>query len=214
MEKLSYEYITGLFDGEGCISSTLTYTKGKYEKYPRIAVQLSITNQHKGVLLEVMNICGGSVSLKESNTGCYVWKLTGKNNMKVFLESIKPFSIIKRDQIELALLFIETLRTENLGCCPLSQNIHEIRYYIHKRLIDAKKIVPADGDISEQIAEIAGKSLWDNPQPSLYEEGSETIMAASLRDDGIVRPIQQCIETGRNDQSLSNESNKSDTAIR
>ena len=103
-------------------------------------------------------------------------------------------------------MYIKTVRQENLGCVPLSHETHQLRKYIHEELIRAKSMVPFDGDIEMQSSEIAGTSLWENPQGSLFklEEPSETIMEPSLRDDGIVRTAPQDAEVGRNDQSTLN----------
>lgn len=83
---------------------------------------------------------------------------------------------------------------------------HSTYFRIGYGFLDYEKLVPADGDISMQSFEIAGKSQVDNPQRSLFnlEERSETIMEPSFKeDDGIVRAAWQHAEIGRNDQFAS-----------
>lgn len=129
-------YIAGFFDGEGCISSTSQYIKGKYEMFPRVSIQITITQKDKYILELVQNIYGGEIS--EKGSGCHVLRIVGKGNMKRFLTAIYPYSICKKEQIELALSFIETIREENLGCKPLPVCIHEQRGDIHNKLKELK----------------------------------------------------------------------------
>lgn len=77
---------------------------------------------------------------------------------------------------------------------------HSAYFRIGCGWLDYEKLVPADGDISMQNPEIAGKSHVDNPQRNFFEGRSETIMGSSQVDDGIVRAAWQHAEVGRNDQ--------------
>jgi hypothetical protein len=141
---MSYEtaYIAGLFDGEGCVSSSLVWVEGKYEKYPRIQVQLSITNQDIKCLEFVQEEFGGAIRDKaDKKSRCYVWSLTGKRPMKDFLVSLYPYFITKKEQAKEALDFIETLRDQNLGCTPLGSEVHDKRLRIHENLKKLKVIV-------------------------------------------------------------------------
>jgi hypothetical protein len=79
---------------------------------------------------------GGSVVFKERNVKfhCHTLRIIGKENMKRFLLAIYPYAVEKKEQIELALKFIETIREENLGCVPLSEETHTSRGDIHSKL--------------------------------------------------------------------------------
>ncbi len=140
---LSNQYVAGLFDGEGCISSSRQFIQGKYEKYPRVRIQIQIANCHKGIMDLLIKWFGGGCTDKMGRKDykgkrCYAWRINGKVNMTKFLNDIKDHSIIKRKQIELALEFCETLRDENLGCFPLGKITHEIRDKIHFGLRELK----------------------------------------------------------------------------
>lgn len=183
-------YIAGFFDGEGCISSQEYWERGKYEKYPRINLQISITNTNKEVLNLIRGVFGGTVrshgKKKRNHKKCYDWKLCGKEKMRVFLTSILPYLVVKKEDAELGLKFIETLREENLGCVPLTVDIHKLRYEIHLALRKRKPTAPHIRNDMKQRAEIAGTSRTDNPQPS-PEKGRFNDYNSSVRkDDGIV----------------------------
>ncbi len=134
--ELSDEYIAGFFDGEGCISSNLTYTTGKYEKYPWVSVRISISNTARDVLEAIRDKYGGSVCSKGGgkNKNCFHLRICGKDKMYKFLIAIYPYCIIKKEQISIALEFIESLRSENLGNKPLPVEIHDMRQRVHNSL--------------------------------------------------------------------------------
>lgn len=120
LEKL---YIAGFFDGEGSVSIARCSTPGEkirggragyfYEKY---FLQLSIVNTHRGVLEKVQYLYGGSIrqgTKVEGRRTCYVWALRGKHARR-FLQEMYPLVHIKRDQIALALKFIDLPRAWNV----------------------------------------------------------------------------------------------------
>jgi len=137
-DVLSNEYVAGLFDGEGCVTSQMQWVKGKYEKYPRVHLRLSITNNSIRIMELLEEWFGGGSRKKQKNKDCYHWLVIGKKEMLRFLNYIKDFVIIKRDQVDLAIKFAETLRDENLGCVPLSKETHDLRFFIHNRLRELK----------------------------------------------------------------------------
>lgn len=177
-------YVAGFFDGEGCISSQESWIPGKYEKFPRINLQISITNTDKEVLNLIRGRFGGQISKHTKKTGklCYAWKLTGKDKMRVFLLSVLPYLIVKKEQALLALEFIDTLRKENLGCVPLPKEVHELRYKIHLALRKRKSKSPSEVTLKCKAPKLRGnpnvKSRAIRSQAS-DEEGSTTIMEPS-----------------------------------
>ena len=140
---LSNQYVAGMFDGEGCITTSRRFIKGKYEKYPRVSMQITITNCHTTLLKLIEKWFGGGIThkgkKKNENMPCYHWRVLGKLDMVRFLNSIKEYSIVKKEQIKLALEFCETLREENLGCKPLSKEVHALRDKVHFGLRRLKK---------------------------------------------------------------------------
>jgi len=134
---ISEQYVAGFFDGEGCITTQMQWIQGKYEKYPRVCLQVTIANTDLNILKLIENWFCGKIH-KCSTSGrmkrCYQWRITGKEAMMRFLNTIRPYVAVKKDQVELALEFCDTLRDENLGCVPLSKKTHAIRKRIHDEL--------------------------------------------------------------------------------
>lgn len=99
-------YIAGLFDGEGSLYITET-----------MQVRLSITNTYRPILDILAKEFGGTVT-KCANNGtrkrnCFVWQLCDER-MKLLLELIQPFLVIKSGHASIALLTIK----ERSGKCP------------------------------------------------------------------------------------------------
>ena len=184
--ELITAYIAGFFDGEGCISSQEYYEIGKYEKYPRITMQISVTNTDKEILNFIRGVFGGIItkhSKPAKQKQCYSWKLTGKDKMLRFLNTVLPYVMVKKEDVELGIQLANTLRSENLGCSPLDHSIHMKRLEIHNKLRKRKDPhVPHIRNGMKQSSKIAGNSRTDNPQGSPGNgEPSTTIMEPSER---------------------------------
>ena len=81
---ISSEYVAGIFDGEGCVTTSRQFIKGKYEKYPRVRMQICIANCHTGLLKEITKWFGGGYTDKNGKNRkmpCFSWRITGKKNM-------------------------------------------------------------------------------------------------------------------------------------
>jgi LAGLIDADG endonuclease len=128
------EWLAGFFDGEGCISGSLSFQSGKYIKNPRVTIQITITQKDKIILESIQKQYGGSIHEKKSGHPCWHLKWVGKENMSKILRTLSPYVICKRDQVLLALKFVETLRDDNLGCEPLPNYIHAERKEIYDKL--------------------------------------------------------------------------------
>lgn len=127
-------WLAGFFDGEGCITTQSVKIKGKYDNFPRVNMQIIITQKDRTVLDEIQKEFGGKVYSKGDGSKCSNLKIVGKQKMKTFLLSIYPYSKCKKEQIELALKFIETIREENLGCVAMPRVVHDLRDNIHWEL--------------------------------------------------------------------------------
>lgn len=116
---LSLEYVAGLFDGEGhVLIVTPGYDRnGDYtpsvwataRKTPCFAVHAGIANTYEPIMHELLRQFGGLINRNEyvttvlGNPGVkYTWRIHAKMACD-FLSAIRPFSIIKREQIDVAL---------------------------------------------------------------------------------------------------------------
>lgn len=99
-------YAAGVFDADGCIGIYEAMKNNEYKRYIRI--QVMVANNHGGMLLEFKNRYGGSVCY--AGAVCKQWRQDSKEKVRLFLEEIYPFSITKRDQIEIGLKFLSIPR--------------------------------------------------------------------------------------------------------
>lgn len=99
---MNNSYIAGLFDGEGYVGVT-SWQKGR-----SYMLRCTISNNDLPLLEMVQKECGGKINaksntdLKQSNQFHLVWH---SENTKIFLRSILPYLISKKEQVELALTF-------------------------------------------------------------------------------------------------------------
>lgn len=216
MKDIEKAYIAGFFDGEGCISLQAYYQEGKYGKFPRINMQINITQVNHKVLEYIQQFFGGKIhkGYKDSDkrSDCYKLTITGKINMEYFLDSIKEYVIVKKEDIKYGLEFINTLRSDNLGCVPLPEDIHELRRNIYNKMSRRRPFVPTRGDSCEQTPNMLEHPERAISRHRLYSKASETTKEHLSGDDGIVRAAWEHAESGRNDQ-IPEMGNNTDTVI-
>lgn len=116
--KISEEkkaYIAGFFDGEGCASFHRVGKSG-YNENGRDAcysVICCLTNNNIEPLNFIKNIFGGSIYESNRNGNpkhsiSYVLKFTSRTGAYVFLKSIKDYLIVKKDQVEVIIEYLES----------------------------------------------------------------------------------------------------------
>jgi hypothetical protein len=93
-------YFAGLFDGEGCV-----YIAKNNCGYS-LAVAMGLKRGYDCVLTEIFNIFGGNLRNvpKPYDGGVTRWYIHGKNSYN-FLKCMLPYSIIKKEQIMVAMEF-------------------------------------------------------------------------------------------------------------
>jgi hypothetical protein len=95
---LSFEYLAGLFDGEGCVQVTNTP-----------AVRAKLTSTHKPLIDLLEAQFGGNVSSnrahkKDDWKEAWTWTVYGQIALN-FLAGVKPFLVVKAEAANLALQF-------------------------------------------------------------------------------------------------------------
>ncbi len=111
-------YVAGLFDGEGSISYVpLDNGHGSWK--------LTITNtswpMHEWL---IERIGGGVTDMKHNRVPCWQWRLNRQKDVFLLMEAIRPYLVIKRDRVELAL---ESVLTKFGGRHPsLCRNGHRL----------------------------------------------------------------------------------------
>ena len=102
-------WMVGFFEAEGSISL-------KVVKHPKkktiVQVYIQLTNQVKAPLLYFAYSFGGTII---KDRGYYSWKIAGNNRVSVFLATIKPFALIKLEQILLAQRALAIQKQRGIG---------------------------------------------------------------------------------------------------
>jgi len=112
---LSPQYIAGLFDGEGSIHieknlakpGSKIWRRGYRNNCYRLVV--AIVNRNLRVLRMLKEEFGGTIMIHKSGFSkkslpAYQWRITDNRALK-FLETIKPYVIIKEPQVKLGITF-------------------------------------------------------------------------------------------------------------
>ena len=107
-------YLAGFFDGEGCIClSKRSYPKSKGYTFRVIC---TCVNANPKPIFRLQQLFGGSkVSKRWPNKGtmfAYYWQIEAHKAF-LFLKTLLPYLIVKKEEAELAILFQEARK--NLG---------------------------------------------------------------------------------------------------
>lgn len=155
--SLPYEYVSGLFDGEGWVRVQTPGWKISGEhvasrKFPSFQVVAGIAMTHKPLMLLLHDQFGGTLHgdnhyrrKNPKNRTIYRWHVQS-TSAKHFLQAIKPYSICKLEQVDLALELqehIEANKSKLVGrvaSAEFKQQIVEHRQALALRITQLKKI--------------------------------------------------------------------------
>jgi hypothetical protein len=112
----SWDYVAGLFDGEGCIDTQRMYTKGAHGEQlyvrPRLRICLSIVGEN--LLKSLRAQFGGHLSYRkpqsEKQQASVSWELLSEDDMRKFLVPFSAKLVLKREQANLALWWLDNLK--------------------------------------------------------------------------------------------------------
>lgn len=114
---ISWQWIAGFFDGEGCIGFHSRIRKDNRDRGGR---QLSITQKFPGVLHLIQKKCSkegiASRVIKQGRYSRLI--IQNKKNIKEFLIRVLLYSVIKKKQIELALELLSSIKVNNTKRIP------------------------------------------------------------------------------------------------
>jgi hypothetical protein len=131
---MDFRWLAGFFDGEGCVYlQSMTRVN---RRLPRYCLQISITQNDRFILEEIQKEFGGQVYLHKGRR-CYRWRITGMASLP-FLQAVCPYVRIKKDQVDLAIEFVASMRKANLGPVSMGDEVNERRFFIHNRLKELK----------------------------------------------------------------------------
>lgn len=124
-KELFYSFASGFFDGEGYIGMHIDNSKNP------IIIQLitSLTNTDIKVLIKLEQEFGGhihKIKKQEGKKHSWHWDIQDRITLKKFLTIILPYSIVKKQQIEYGLKFLELTRnSRNSKVTPEEQKIRQ-----------------------------------------------------------------------------------------
>ena len=116
MKRLSWKYLAGLIDGEGCIDIVVNKRDDVYYLQPRVRITMTV------VAKELMdNICNNFAGNREYRTtnnpkwnDSITWNASGYNRACTFLRNITNHLIVKKEQARFALWMESNLKGRRL----------------------------------------------------------------------------------------------------
>lgn len=153
MKRLSWKYIAGLIDGEGCIDFQFSYHKdypGRPYIRPRCRISMS---EPAKFLLDILhnNFQGDHHIIKRSFkspnwANAYCWGLHGKK-LRPFLQNIVNHLYIKKEQAKLAIWTIDNIMGKHVS--------NELRQHLKNEM----KAMKSDSHRLSETAVLKAKAL-------------------------------------------------------
>lgn len=120
MKRLSWKYVAGLIDGEGCIDLQITYHKD-YPGRPYISPRLRVSMAEAAKpVLEIFNAnFGGGLSKRPRKfdnpnwQDAWEWSLHGKS-LRPVLQNLVNHLIVKKEQAKLLIWMIDNLMGKHI----------------------------------------------------------------------------------------------------
>ena len=122
---MNIAWIAGFFDGEGCV---YIFPNGK-------GIQVSITQKNKASLELIKAFYGfGRIAYKDKNNQCHIWQVCSKIDILRFLRSIRQYVIVKKIDVEIGIIYAQTLDSKRHGYYRLDEQILNKRISLRKSL--------------------------------------------------------------------------------
>ncbi len=163
MKRLSWKYIAGFIDGEGCID--LTVTHGKYIQ-PRVRITQAAIG--KDVLDVLSTNHGGKVYLRRSQNAnwqdAYSWELTGYSPVCMLLRNVANHMIVKKEQARLILWMERNVKGKVLAPEARDTALNELKamkrdpHRLSERAQETLSLVMRQSDGSLAVGNVAGRS--------------------------------------------------------
>jgi intein/homing endonuclease len=140
MKRLSWKYIAGLFDGEGCLDIQVSK-----QNYITPRVRMAMAEPGLGVLEMLSNTYGGNIykrnrSSKNSDwMDAYSWEITSYKRCCYFLRQIVKHLEIKKEQARLILWCETHLKGMNYGKDEDPESLSQIRKFVRQEMSAMKR---------------------------------------------------------------------------
>lgn len=153
MHNISNEYWAGFFDGEGSVSIS------------NVLRPIATLTQKRRLILDLaVDRFGGNVYGKSNKIfEGYQFVLRNADEIENFLNSIYPFLIIKKSEVEIIFDLLKTIKRKNKGCHPLEKEEYDRRLKLRRKLqILRPKILFVDRPSSKNILRNSIKNAQEN----------------------------------------------------
>ena len=159
MESISLEYLAGILDGEGCILIGKKNTKDS-KRGISFRAYMAISNTHIPLLESIMVQFGGRITMCRAIDKTYVLYFS-TNEIRDLLPKLVPFLIIKRNQAEILLDFLQKMESNKF--LPVSDELNAFYEKCYWQLKDLKKVKfdykNEPFNMGEKICSICNKSF-------------------------------------------------------
>lgn len=116
--EISLPYLAGLLDGEGCLMITALRNYREARRRVRYDPVMQIVNTYLPLLQLVQLQYGGRIQVQRKDCfGLYF----SANEMRRILPKLLPFLVIKKNQAEVLLRFLELKRS--VGCRRIPESV-------------------------------------------------------------------------------------------
>jgi len=140
MKRLSWKYIAGLFDGEGCLDIQISK-----QNYITPRVRMAMAEPGKEVLEMLANTYGGNIYKRNRSSSnsdwmdAYSWEMNGYKRCCYFLRQIVKHLEIKREQARLILWCETHLKGMNYGRHEDHNSLSHIRKFVRQEMSAMKR---------------------------------------------------------------------------
>ena len=140
-------WLAGFFDGEGCIAVCDSWRKCKDRKTDRYSTTILLTVRQCdpaplnkiAEITEVGRVGDRKIKLKPNWRKQYQWQVGGNKQVRSILEAIRPYTVQKSQQIDIALELLSTFGTPgHTGKKMLSGDVIAIRQQLVKKIQNLK----------------------------------------------------------------------------
>jgi hypothetical protein len=130
MKRVSWKYLAGLVDGEGCIDLATTKVNEQFYIQPRLRIGMTVSS---GFLLEMcqQNFGGHMEKVRESKNDAWqssqTWALSGYKKACPILRNIVNHLILKKEQARLCLWMETNVKGTRLSAEALKMIREELK---------------------------------------------------------------------------------------
>lgn len=153
-------WAAGFFDGEGSVFVEISKNKNTRRRV-RNLLTASVTQTSTPCLNLFKQCFGGNITpitksrrQHMNNSVCFVWRVRSKDAL-VFLETIAPYVVVKKEQVELALQYplVSADGRKYAGPYnPLPDEVHNRRMEIGQKLRDIRASMKTASVVREDVS--------------------------------------------------------------